>query len=76
MTTPKRMALIPKDDYEALLRRSVCAPKILPQLSGKQKRKVNDQLDNTFFVDMHVEERTQMPIAVGTSSQAPQQDNH
>ena len=62
--TPGKYALVQRDDYIELVKRSVTAPKVRPLLTGKQQRRANDQIDNTFFIDVGIEERTMAPKEV------------
>lgn len=59
-----KCVIVPLEQYEHLLKRSVCAPKNLPVLTGKQKAKVNDALDTAYHVNVVREKVAQMPLSM------------
>lgn len=50
---PMKVVMVPLERYHELLVRSICAPKNLPSLSGKQKNKVADAMRDACIVYMH-----------------------
>jgi len=59
-----KVALVPFHEYEELLKRSQFAPKVLPVLSGKQKRRVNDKLEEATVCHMTRDNIGEQPATV------------
>ena len=61
---PMRVVLLPVEEYERLLARAICAPKVLPGLTGKQKGKIRDAMLDACIVQMHRKDTAMQPQAV------------
>lgn len=61
MSEAVRCVIVPWLEYEELVKRSLCAPKNLPPLTGKQKGKLHDRMANAAVVNVRREMHDQMP---------------
>lgn len=61
---PMRVVMVPVEEYERLLARAICAPKVLPALTGKQKGKIRDAMLDACIVQMQRRQAAAQPQAV------------